>query len=72
MTAATGVLETFEIIDSKELARRWALPESWIRDASRSRRHGENMIPHIKFGRYVRFRWQSPELNEWLKHQMAR
>ena len=53
-----------EIIDSKELASRWNLPESWIRDSVR--RRSKDPIPHLRFGKYVRFAWGSPELGEWL------
>lgn len=58
-----------EIIDSVELARRWVLPTSWIRQQVRSR--AADPIPHIRFGRYVRFRWGSPELNDWLQRRMV-
>jgi hypothetical protein len=53
----------FEVIDSRELARRWAVPESWIREQTRSR--AVNPIPHVRLGRYVRFEWWSPELERW-------
>src|SRR5208283_3922909 len=49
----------YEFIDSKELAARWALPESWVREQVRSR--AADPLPHIRFGKYVRFRWGSPE-----------
>ena len=58
-----------EIIDSVQLARRWALPVSWIREHVRSR--VTDPIPHIRFGRYVRFRWGSPELEGWLAEHMV-
>ncbi len=57
-------LNNYEIIDCPELARRWMLPVSWVRDQVRVR--ATNPIPHIKFGKYVRFRWGSPELEQWL------
>lgn len=44
-----------EIIDSKELASRLNLPESWVRDAVR--RRAKDPIPHLRFGKYVRFTW---------------
>jgi hypothetical protein len=56
---------TFELIDAIELARRWNLPESWIR--SHTRRRTTDELPHLKLGRYVRFLWGSPELERWLK-----
>ena len=54
----------FEIIDSDELAKRLNLPATWVRDQVRSR--ATDAIPHLKFGRYVKFEWGSPSLLEWL------
>ena len=55
----------FEIIDSKKLAASWNVPESWIRN--RTRANCAYPIPHIKFGKYVRFEWGSKPLKEWFK-----
>ena len=55
---------TCEIIDSRELARRWSVPESWVRDNVRNR--STDPIPHLRFGRYVRFEFGSEELQQWL------
>ena len=55
---------SFEIIDAKELAQRWALPCTWIREQTRGRM--SDPIPHLRMGRYVRFEWGSPALNAWL------
>jgi hypothetical protein len=60
---------THEIIDSAELAQRWCVPESWVRSATRERTPRDQRIPCIRFGRYVRFEWGSPSLEEWLKKQ---
>jgi hypothetical protein len=59
----------YEIVDSGELARRLSLPKTWIADQVRSR--ATDPIPHLKFGRYTRFRWNSPELNAWLQRRMT-
>ena len=60
-----------EIIDSKELARRLQLPESWVRD--RVRRRSEDPLPHVKAGRYVRFEWGSEELIKWwARHRVSK
>jgi hypothetical protein len=48
------------LIDSRELAKRWCVPESWIRERTRART--TDPIPHVRLGRYVRFDWLSPEL----------
>jgi predicted DNA-binding transcriptional regulator AlpA len=63
-------LEYYEIIDGPELAKRLCLPKTWIYEQTRNR--STDGIPHLRFGRYVRFRWQSPELTEWLKRRMSR
>jgi hypothetical protein len=53
-----------ELIDAQELAARWKLPVSWVRDQTRTR--ASDPIPCIGFGRYCRFEPGSPDLNEWL------
>ena len=58
----------YEFIDSKELGKRYCLPESWIREQVRSR--CADPLPHVRFGKYVRFRWGSPELEEWAKRRI--
>ena len=60
----------FELIDAPELARRWSLPASWIREQTRSR--CADSIPHLRLGRYVRFEWGSPELAAWLARKASR
>jgi hypothetical protein len=55
-----------ELIDSTELAARWRLPESWIRNHTRARTPKEERIPCFRLGRYVRFDWGSPRLADWL------
>jgi len=54
----------YEVIDSAELAKRWSLPESWIREQTRSR--ASDPSPCLRFGKYVRFAWGSSGLTEWL------
>ena len=57
---------TPEMIDSAELAARWRVPESWIRNHTRARTPKEERIPCVRLGRYVRFEWGSRQLAEWL------
>jgi hypothetical protein len=60
-----------ELIDSEELARRLALPVSWIRSRCRARTTDE--IPCVRFGRYCRFDWASPKLQQWIRlHEVGR
>jgi hypothetical protein len=59
----------FELIDASELAARWNVPESWIRNHTRQRTPQEQRIPCVRLGRYVRFEWGSTRLEEWLARQ---
>jgi hypothetical protein len=61
MTAAVT-----EIIDAVELAKRWRVPESWVRSYARERCSKDERIPCLRFGRYIRFEWGSPALETWL------
>jgi hypothetical protein len=65
---AAATAPTYEIIDSWELAKRWCLPETWIREQVRAR--AADPLPHLKFGKYVRFRWGSPELEGWAQRRI--
>jgi hypothetical protein len=56
-----------EIIDAAELARRWKLPASWVREQTRSR--ATDPLPCVRFGKYIRFSWGSPELEKWLNRR---
>ncbi len=63
----TTPISRCEIIDSAELARRLNVPETWIREYTRCRT--QDTIPHIRLGRYVRFAWGSPDLDQWLQQR---
>jgi hypothetical protein len=52
-----------EIIDSPELAKRWRVPETWVRDQCRTR--SKYPIPHVRLGKYIRFEWGGDSLQEW-------
>ena len=68
-TESIKPLPRFEFIDSEELASRLNLSGSWVRDQVRSR--SADPIPHVRFGKYVRFRWSSPELEEWIERRIV-
>ena len=53
-----------EIIDARELAKRWQVPQTWIRNWTREG-YANDPIPHVKLGRYVRFEWGSRLLSDW-------
>ncbi len=63
-----GALYQPGIIDGPELARRMGLPKSWV--ASHTRARSTDPIPCLRFGRYVRFKWGSPELEKWIADHM--
>ena len=60
-------METFEILDSVELAKRLNVPTSWVREQVRSR--SVDPIPHLRLGRYRRFQWGHPDLVGWLERR---
>jgi hypothetical protein len=73
LASTTSILTTSErteFIDSVELARRWSVPVSWVRDQVRSR--AEDPLPHISFGKYVRFLWRSPDLEAWVARRIVK
>jgi excisionase family DNA binding protein len=53
------------LLTVKELAELLNLRESWIYD--RTAGSGPELIPHIKFGRQVRFDPESEVFKAWLK-----
>ena len=55
--------EVYEVLDSAELARRWSVPVTWIREQTRSR--CSDPLPCVRLGKYVRFEWLSPALMKW-------
>lgn len=69
--SAVAPQKPVELITAEELAERWRIPVSWIRSHTRARTLDE--IPCVRFGRYVRFRWGSTELEAWLRsHEKGR
>jgi hypothetical protein len=60
----------YEVLTSDELAERWHVPASWVREQVRSR--AADPIPHLRFGRYVRFRWGAPDLEDWLARRSSK
>jgi hypothetical protein len=60
----------YQFLDCKQLAERWNVPETWIRERVRSRSQ-DDPLPHVRFGKYVRFRWGSPELEEWAERRIV-
>jgi len=65
----TQPLTQFEMIDGPTLAQRWQMKSTWVRKQTAS---PDDPLPHVKLGRYVRFLWNSPELNGWLERRYRR
>lgn len=52
------------LIDVETLAKLLCVRTSWVYSQT-----AEGRIPHVRVGRYVRFRW--PEVLEWLARDAA-
>ncbi len=57
-------MSTSETIDAQQLAERWRVPKTWVRNWTRQG-YANDPIPHVKLGKYVRFEWGSTALMEW-------
>jgi hypothetical protein len=55
----------YEVLTSAELAERLKVRESWVIDQSKRSRTSDP-IPIFRLGKHRRYRWGSPELNNWL------
>jgi hypothetical protein len=60
-----------DLLTAEELAARLNVPASWIREQTRSRSLTGDPLPHLRLGRYVRFQWDSPELQGWLRRRLC-
>ena len=63
--------QQFELLTAEELAERLRVPPTWVREQTRSRALDGDPLPHLRFGRYVRFRWGSPELEACLRRRLC-
>jgi hypothetical protein len=54
-----------EILDSIELALRLKVKASWVVEQSKRSRTADP-IPVLRLGKHRRYRWGSPEMNDWL------
>lgn len=57
-----------EILDTAGLAERLKVKESWIIDHS-SRAKTSDPIPVLRLGRLRRYRWNAPEMVDWLNRR---
>jgi hypothetical protein len=67
LVSQSGSYGPVELIESADLAARWRVPVSWVRNRTRARTPREERIPCVRLGRYVRFEWGSSELQKWLE-----
>ena len=58
-----------QLVTLEELAERWAVPLTWLRENTRSR--CIDPLPCFRMGRYVRIDIQDPALLDWLNRRRA-
>jgi len=59
----------YAYLNSAQFAKYLNISEPWVRDGVRT--SAKEIIPHARFGKYVRFRLGSPELELWEKRHMV-
>lgn len=52
------------LMDAKEVAKMLHVPETWVRDHTRS-----GTLPHVTLGRYKRYRFEA--IVEWVEQQQT-
>jgi len=57
-------------LDFRALAARLGTTEQWVRRNVR-RTYTRDPIPHLRFGRIIRFVWDSPEIRAWIERRKA-
>jgi predicted DNA-binding transcriptional regulator AlpA len=53
-----------KLIDAAAVAAMLGVPETWVREHTRQRCPAEQRIPHVRLGKYVRFR--DEEILAWI------
>ena len=64
--AAAPQQGAFELYDAAQVAACLNVPKSWVLEQTRSR--AEDPAPHLKLGKYVRFRLDS-DFFKWLERR---
>ena len=57
-------------LDFRGLAVKLGTSEQWVRRNIR-RTYTRDPIPHLRFGRIIRFVWESPEMQAWIERHKA-
>lgn len=69
VTSCTPMFAQYEVLDSAGLSAKLELPVTWVREHVRERI--PDPIPHLKLGKYVRFLWGIPDLEDWLFRRLV-
>ena len=59
-----------DFLDFRGLAAKLGTSEQWVRRNVR-RTYTRDPIPHLRFGRWIRFVWDSKEMSEWIERHKA-
>lgn len=57
-------------LDFSSLAAKLGTTEQWVRRNIR-RTYTRDPVPHLRFGRIIRFVWDSPEMQAWIERHQA-
>jgi hypothetical protein len=64
----TSTMSAF--LDFRDLSQKLGTSEQWVRRNVRPT-YTRDPIPHLRFGRTIRFDWNSPALHAWLARREA-
>lgn len=64
----SSVVSTF--LDFRDISQKLGTSEQWVRRNVRST-YTRDPIPHLRFGRTIRFDWNSPALQAWLERRKS-
>ena len=59
-----------DFLDFRGLAAKLATNEQWVRRNVR-RTYTRDPLPHLRFGRMIRFVWDSLEMQQWIERRKA-
>jgi len=57
-----------KIITAVMLAKMWQTSKLWVESHTRDK---SDPIPHLRFGRCIRYAWGSAELNDWMARRQV-
>jgi hypothetical protein len=65
---ASALPTVADFLDFRGLAAKLGTSEQWVRRNVR-RTYTRDPIPHLRFGRWIRFVWDSPEMQGWIERR---